>query len=283
MAGAGGALGGGAIIALATLLMLRPLRRLERRALHLLGDDMAADDGWPNVGGEIGELSRVFRHVMQQRAASQLSKDEMLARMRAVMGHAPIGIAFLRSGTFEVVSDHFGRLFGCEGQALVGESARLIYASDEVYQALDVRVAAALGSGQPFNEEIEFVRRDGRRFWDHILASPVRDGDPGAGAIWIVSDITAARAQRERLSWSATHDPLTDLVNRREFEARLAEQLDDRRREGACALFIDLDRFKEVNDSAPDRRARARRADRPLWGWAIASATLSSRRRMETA
>ena len=64
------------------------------------------------------------------------------------------------------------------------------------------------------------------------------------------TDITEARGQRERLSWTATHDPLTDLVNRRAFEARLTEQLRERRREGACALFIDLDHFKAVNDSA---------------------------------
>lgn len=249
--GAGVALIGGAIIALATLLMLRPLRQLERRALRLLGDDLAADDGWPHVRGEIGELSRVFRHVIQQRAASQQSNDEMLARMQAVMNHAPVGITFTRNRTFEVVSQHFSRLFGYEGQSLVGESPRLIYASDEVYQALGARVAAAFGAGQPFSEEIEFVRRDGSHFWGHIQGAPVRAGYPAAGTIWTVSDITSARAHRERLSWTATHDPLTDLVNRREFETRLAEQLGERRgREGACALFIDLDHFKAVNDSA---------------------------------
>jgi diguanylate cyclase (GGDEF)-like protein len=68
--------------------------------------------------------------------------------------------------------------------------------------------------------------------------------------IWIVSDATDARRQREDLVWNATRDPLTDLVNRREFEQQLRQTVDDRRRDPACALFIDLDHFKQVNDGA---------------------------------
>jgi diguanylate cyclase (GGDEF)-like protein/PAS domain S-box-containing protein len=249
--GTGVALAGGGIILLATLWMLRPLRQLERRALRLLGDDLAAEDGWPDVRGEIGELSMVFRHVMQQRAASQQASRELLERMQAVMGHAPMGILFTRGRKFELVSERFGQLFGYASADLVGESPRLIYASDEVYQAVGARVAAAFAAGRLFDEEIEFVRRDGSRFWGHIQGAPVRDGDPSAGTIWTVSDVHEARQQRERLSWSATHDTLTELVNRREFEARLEELLRaPRTGERACALFIDLDRFKAVNDSA---------------------------------
>ena len=53
---------------------------------------------------------------------------------------------------------------------------------------------------------------------------------------------------REQLAWTATHDALTKLINRREFESRLGAKV--RRREDGpfSALFIDLDRFKAVND-----------------------------------
>ena len=79
----------------------------------------------------------------------------------------------------------------------------------------------------------------------------MRTGDISAGTIWIVTDITESRLQREQLSWKAAHDPLTDLLNRREFEALLAEQLSERRKGAAASvLFMDLDRFKAVNDSA---------------------------------
>jgi diguanylate cyclase (GGDEF)-like protein/PAS domain S-box-containing protein len=245
------ALTGGGIILLATLLMLRPLRRLEQRALRLLDDDLAADEGWPQVGGELGALSKVFRHVMRQRAASQKSSAELFAKMQAVLGNAPVGIAFTRLSHFELVSAQFNRMFGHQEDQLVGQPTHLICTSEEEHQALGVRVAVAFAAARMFDEEIELVRADGSRFWGRRQGAPVRTGDISAGTIWIFTDITESRLQREQLSWTAAHDPLTDLVNRREFEARLSEQLSDRRK-GATAsvLFLDLDRFKAVNDSA---------------------------------
>ncbi len=245
------ALTGGGIILLATLLMLRPLRRLEQRALRLLDDDLAADEGWPQVGGELGALSRVFRHVMRQRAASQKSSAELFAKMQAVMGNAPVGIAFTRLSHFELVSAQFNRMFGHDGDRLVGQPTHVICTSEEEHKALGVRVAAAFAAGQMFDEEVELVRSDGSRFWGRRQGAPVRAGDLAAGTIWIVTDITESRLQREQLSWTAAHDPLTDLVNRREFEARLSEQLSEHRKGApASVLFMDLDRFKAVNDSA---------------------------------
>jgi len=109
---------------------------------------------------------------------------------------------------------------------------------------------AAFAAGRPVDQEIECARRDGRHFWGRMQGAPVRWGDPSAGAIWTLQDVTEARRHREALSWSSTHDALTDLINRREFERRLAEVAGNRRRDAASALFIDLDRFKAVNDGA---------------------------------
>jgi diguanylate cyclase (GGDEF)-like protein len=62
---------------------------------------------------------------------------------------------------------------------------------------------------------------------------------------------TALNDEKKRLAWQATHDPLTDLANRREFEARLAEEL-ERFQAGDipnALVFLDLDQFKIVNDT----------------------------------
>ncbi|MEO8836171.1 MAG: diguanylate cyclase, partial [Caldimonas sp.] len=98
---------------------------------------------------------------------------------------------------------------------------------------------------------IEFVRRDGSRFWGQLLGAPVSRNDAGAGTIWTLGDVSEERRKRNALSWAATHDALTNIANRQEFESRLAEQLvDRRRREVACVLYVDLDGFKAVNDAA---------------------------------
>jgi diguanylate cyclase (GGDEF)-like protein len=79
------------------------------------------------------------------------------------------------------------------------------------------------------------------------------------GALWkladvvtrLMADIEARRAAEATLSWQATHDTLTDLENRRQFEATLARHIESARAQGTqhAVLYIDLDQFKVVNDT----------------------------------
>ncbi|MEO8835182.1 MAG: cache domain-containing protein, partial [Caldimonas sp.] len=225
----GVACGGGLLTLLITLYLLRPLERLKQRALQLISDDADVEGGWPAMGGELGELSEALQHVMRERQASQVAGQLLLVKMRAVMAKAPVGIAFTRNRRFELVSDEFNRLLGYGTSGLDGEAARLIYASDEFYQELGTRVAAAFKMGRVFSEEIEFVRRDGSRFWGQLMGAPVTQNDAGAGTIWTLGDVSEERRQRNALSWAATHDALTNIANRQEFESQLGEHLRDRR------------------------------------------------------
>jgi diguanylate cyclase (GGDEF)-like protein/PAS domain S-box-containing protein len=249
--GAAVALIGGLVIMLAVFALLRPLRQLERRALRLLDDDLAASEGWPRTGGELGELTRVFRHVMRQRAASRESADALLEKMRAVLAKAPVGIAFVRNNHFELVSAECERLFGREPGSMTGRPTSIIGPDEAAYRAFRAKIGRVFAGGGQVDQEEEVQRADGSRFWARLRGAPLRIDAVDSGTIWIFTDATEARSRREHLSWHATHDPLTRLVNRHEFERRLAEQLHERREtERAAALFIDLDHFKAVNDSA---------------------------------
>lgn len=76
------------------------------------------------------------------------------------------------------------------------------------------------------------------------------DGDPRGGVV-IFRDVTLARGRLQRLAHQATHDALTGLVNRAEFERRLARAI-DHARDGplpGALIYFDLDRFKTVNDT----------------------------------
>ena len=93
---------------------------------------------------------------------------------------------------------------------------------------------------------------DGVEFWASAWVAPIELDD---AAMWLVvaSDISEQRRLTERLSYQASHDSLTRLLNRREFEARVQGKLaQSGYREGAL-LFIDLDQFKLINDTSGHR------------------------------
>jgi diguanylate cyclase (GGDEF)-like protein/PAS domain S-box-containing protein len=85
-----------------------------------------------------------------------------------------------------------------------------------------------------------------------ITASPIRGpGNSISGAVVVVHDVSEIRGLTRQMSYQATHDPLTGLVNRREFERRLQEAMDSAHTEEHVHIlfYMDLDRFKAVNDS----------------------------------
>jgi len=85
-----------------------------------------------------------------------------------------------------------------------------------------------------------------------ITASPVRGpGNSISGTVVVFHDVSELRGLTRKMSYQATHDPLTGLVNRREFERRLDEAMDSAHAEEAVHMlfYMDLDRFKAVNDT----------------------------------
>jgi diguanylate cyclase (GGDEF)-like protein/PAS domain S-box-containing protein len=198
-----------------------------------------------------GSTVLLFTSALTAFGRERVTSQRNLAKMMAVMASSPVGICFTRNDRFELVSTSFEAMFGHPAGSMAGLTPIVICESSAFCEGLRTRSRAASRLGQPFSEEVRFRRRDDTRFWGKLQIAPVHSGDASLGAIWTVEDITEARELRERLSWSATHDPLTDLVNRREFEARLADWLGKRRPgQTASGLFIDLDRFKAVNDIA---------------------------------
>jgi diguanylate cyclase (GGDEF)-like protein/PAS domain S-box-containing protein len=96
------------------------------------------------------------------------------------------------------------------------------------------------------------IRRDGNELYIESTASPIRNGKGEVtGGVLVFHDVSESRELNRRLSYHTSHDILTGLVNRREFENRLERALKSARaRETSYALcYLDLDQFKIVNDS----------------------------------
>ncbi|MGD9842396.1 MAG: EAL domain-containing protein [Steroidobacteraceae bacterium] len=96
------------------------------------------------------------------------------------------------------------------------------------------------------------IRRDGNELYIESCASPIRDGAGSvSGGVLVFHDVSESRELNRKLSYHASHDMLTGLVNRREFEQRVDHALKSARaREASYAIcHLDLDQFKIVNDN----------------------------------
>ena len=238
------------IAAVVALRMTRPITRLRDRAMASLTENRASLAKWPTWHGELGELARVFQHVENEREQRQGVTDALLLQIEAVLNHADIGIALTRDGKFELVSHHFCETFGMDKQDMEGQSTRIIYESDESFAALASRARPQFMEQGYFAGEVELRRKSGEIFWAYMRGRDVLPGDMSKGTIWTFEDVTVSRAQREKLTWNSSHDALTGLFNRAAFESVLTAATSNAAQVPFCALFIDLDHFKQVNDTA---------------------------------
>lgn len=98
----------------------------------------------------------------------------------------------------------------------------------------------------------QLVTREGRRIGIEGSAVPIlsRSGDI-EGAVAVLRDVSHQRKLTRQLSWQSTHDTLTGLINRREFETRLARALAASKKNDQvhALLYMDLDQFKIINDT----------------------------------
>jgi diguanylate cyclase (GGDEF)-like protein/PAS domain S-box-containing protein len=117
-------------------------------------------------------------------------------------------------------------------------------------------VRQALSSGSPVNlsrRALLLSRANGSERSIELSASPMRNSNKEVvGAVVLLHDVTELRGLARQMSYQATHDALTGLINRREFERRLEEAIESGHRGEAqhVLCYLDLDRFKVVNDTS---------------------------------
>ncbi|HEX5126814.1 MAG TPA: EAL domain-containing protein [Rhodocyclaceae bacterium] len=119
-----------------------------------------------------------------------------------------------------------------------------------------VELVLASGDITGLAEHTVLVQRNGSRIAIEDSAAPIRGQDGNVkGVVIVFHDVTHARRMAEEISYQATHDALTDLVNRREFERRLstalskADNSNEPASKGLSLLYLDLDQFKLINDT----------------------------------
>jgi diguanylate cyclase (GGDEF)-like protein/PAS domain S-box-containing protein len=151
------------------------------------------------------------------------------------------------NGYFTRVNPAFERVLGYDETDLLGRPfLEFVHPDDRERTEAE---AAALATGvRTVHFENRYFDKAGRIHWLEWMSQPV----PEEGRIYAVArDVTERKALEQELERLSQHDSLTGLFNRRRFEEELRRQLAYTRRygKGGALLLIDVDRFKEINDT----------------------------------
>jgi len=114
------------------------------------------------------------------------------------------------------------------------------------------QVNQAIEVGQEFyGIESEFIRKDGTPIQVELTIFPLHTDDHPEGAVIAFRDVSERKLLVEELRWQANHDPLTKLINRKYIEDTLEQEVLRLKRSNdkSALLYIDLDRFKYINDT----------------------------------
>ena len=199
--------------------------------------------------GVIGHLASVT-DVTAQRAAENAAA-EAAARFEAAFASSPLGTAIVSLDGQVVAANK--RLL-----ELAGRSSTLVDTPIDTIFMPPENDGDALPDGPDLDGASTRQRLDRRmrhsgiqETWVKVSIAEIFEGDQVGGLLYQVEDITARRRAEARVEHLAFHDPLTNLPNRLLLLDRLKQALlqSSRQGRGVAVLFIDLDRFKFVNDS----------------------------------
>lgn len=148
------------------------------------------------------------------------------------------------------VNRAFSEITGYSEAEALGETPRLLASGlhDSAFYAAMWHQLTAYGHWQG---EISNRRKNGELYPSWLTISAVRNGDQVTHFVAVFADISSLKLAQARLDYQAHHDPLTGLPNRTLFENRLQAALNGQQETGkqGAVLFLDLDRFKHINDS----------------------------------
>ncbi|UGQ37256.1 EAL domain-containing protein [Janthinobacterium sp. PLB04] len=152
----------------------------------------------------------------------------------------------------EYVNPAFERITGYAAGEVIGQRLEDLQGPEQGRQDMHA-ITAALREQREGKAIVRNFRKDGSSYWSELFVAPVRDDGDGALSHFVVAqyDISTVMRFEQEMEFQARHDILTGLANRALLRERLEQAMAVTRRSGLplWVVFIDLDRFKFVNDT----------------------------------
>ncbi|MGL3064528.1 MULTISPECIES: diguanylate cyclase domain-containing protein [unclassified Planococcus (in: firmicutes)] len=211
------------------------------------------------VGSGISILLVILRQILiilenQQLLRQYHCKTEELdvseQRYKSLFDYHPDAVYSLDvTGRFESANPATIALFGYEKSELIGLSST-VFIDEEKQQRASEILASSL-EGQPQSYELPIRSRLGKFHHLSITNIPIKVRNNIVGIFGIGKDITENKKNEEKIQFLAYHDPLTGLANRLYFGESLKKAVTEAEalNEIFAVMFIDLDHFKQINDT----------------------------------
>ncbi|WP_111641103.1 putative bifunctional diguanylate cyclase/phosphodiesterase [Marinimicrobium alkaliphilum] len=198
----------------------------------------------------IPAIERELRDAEVRRLRRQ-AEDKVRILSRAVE-QSPVAVVISDAqGVIEYVNPRFEQATGYTAEEAIGQELGFTLLDEDSAQAMR-ELLASVQNGREWRGEFCHKHRDGQLFWEFVHASPLNN-DQGQPTHFVIvkEDITVRRSYEEQLLRQAHYDHLTGLANRALMVDRLTVAVASAQRHQhlAALLFIDLDHFKNVNDS----------------------------------
>jgi diguanylate cyclase (GGDEF)-like protein/PAS domain S-box-containing protein len=175
------------------------------------------------------------------------------ARFREIVDHSPLGMGIAAlDGRFLRVNHAMCAILGYTPDELAQMTYVDLTHPDDKASCMEEFDRLVAGTVARFQVEKRFLRKDGTAIWAQTTASLLHDSSQASACVLgQFEDITERRMWREQMYHHAYYDPLTDLPNRRLLLDLINQALAEagRRDRSVAVLYVDLDRFKEINDS----------------------------------
>ena len=218
---------------------------LDFNAAHIPEPDEQLLDLMQALGAQIGNF--YSRAVMLDRLRESEERYSTLVELAAIgISHVDL------DGRFVHVNRQLCDMLGYTREELLQLNVRDISHPDDRHATDKDRARLHAGEIDLFKAEKRYLRKDGSAVWVHLTVRARRGADGHrVHDISIVEDITERREAQSRIEYLATHDEMTGLANRTLFSELLSRAVARERRHHRrfAVLFVDLDRFKIVNDS----------------------------------
>jgi len=203
--------------------------------------------------GEVGiDPEERWYIAMVRDATPRLERESNLRKISQAIEQTTDSVMITdRDGAIEYVNPAFEKLTGYTAREVLGKNPRLLKSGehgDDYYRQMWETILA----GEPFADVVVNRRKDGSLYYEQKTSSPLKN-DRGWLTHFVSTDrdVTEQKRLEEKLHFLASHDRLTGLPNRTLLHDRLRQALVHARRHNGhvAVMFLDLDRFKEVNDT----------------------------------